>query len=155
MLKIIGGGALLISCILTSSYVASVEKSKIDQLEDFILLIKYIRNQIDSYSAPIEKIMRECKDILLRLDVQEEITDFSQLLLAREIKSGDNCKNILHTFADSLGKGYREQEVKLCDVTIAELDTIRKKLTEEYPNKKKTAAALCLAAGGALLIALL
>ena len=155
MLRVIGGGALMLSCVLASSYVASVEKSKIDQLEDIILLIKNIRNQIDSYSAPIEKIMRECKDILLRLDVQEKITDFSQLLSVCEIKSGENCKNILHTFADSLGKGYREQEVKLCDTTLAELDAIRKKLTEEYPNKKKTAAALSLASGGALLIALL
>ena len=155
MLRVIGGGAVVLSCILTSSYIASAEKSKIDQLEDLIMLIKYIRNQIDSYSTPIEKIMMECKDILLRLDVQEDVADFSRLLSVCEIKSGDNCKNILNTFAASLGKGYREQQVKLCDTTLAELDAIRKKLTEEYPNKKKTAAALCFAAGGVLLIALL
>ena len=43
----------------------------------------------------------------------------------------------------------------MCGGVLSELEEIRKKLVDAYPAKKKTNAALCIAAGGTLLIALL
>ena len=155
MMRIIGGCALLLSCALTSSYIISVEKNKIEQIETFISLIKSIRHHIECYSMPIEKILLSNKDILLRLGVEKDISSFSQILSECEIMCGEDCKKILNTFADTLGKGYREQQVKLCDATISALEEIKRKLVSAYPSKKKTTIALCFAFGGALLIALL
>ena len=155
MLKLIGGMAVMISCSLCASYITSLEKRKIEQTEAFIELIKHIRNQIDCYSMPIEKIFLSAKDMLLKLGIEKEIRTFSDLLSECEIESGEEAKKTLNTFAESLGKGYRENQVKMCDGVLSELEVIRKKLTDAYPSKKKTTAALCFAGGGALLIALL
>lgn len=155
MMRIIGGCALLISCALTSSYIISVEKNKIEQIEAIIALIKRIRDRIDCYAMPVEKILNSAGDILLSLGIEKNITDFTQLLSECEIVCGEDCKKILNTFADTLGKGYREQQVKLCDTTISALEDIKRKLVSAYPSKKKTTIALCFAFGGALLIALL
>ena len=155
MMKIIGGGVLLLSCALTSSYIISAEKRKIEQLEAFIALIKRTKEMIDCYAMPIEKIFNSSGDILLRLGIEKDITDFSQLVSECEILCGEDCRKILFVFSESLGKGYRENQVKLCDATLSELEEIRKRLVLAYPSKKKTTAALCFAVGGALLIALL
>ncbi len=155
MMRIIGGSALLVSCALTSSYIISSEKNKIEQIEAFIALIKYTKERIDCYAMPIERILKSAGDILLRIGVEKDITDFSQLVSECEIVCGEDCKKSLSVFAGSLGKGYREHQVKLCDTTLAELEEIRKRLVSAYPSKKKTTAALCFAVGGALLIALL
>lgn len=155
MMRIIGGSALLVSCALTSSYIISSEKNKIEQIEEFIALIKYTKERIDCYAMPLEMILKSAGDIILRLGVEKDITDFSQLIAECEIVCGEDCKKLLSVFAGSIGKGYREHQVKLCDTTLDELEEIRKRLVSAYPSKKKTTVALCFAAGGALLIALL
>ena len=57
MIRIIGGGALLLASALAASHVISLEKKKIDQLETFISLIRHTRERIDSYSMPLEKMI--------------------------------------------------------------------------------------------------
>ncbi len=155
MMRIIGGSAIILSCALTVSCISSAEKKKIEQIEAFISLIKSIRHHIECYSMPIEKILLSSKDILLRLGVEKDISSFSQIFSECEITCGEDFEKILRAFSISLGKGYREDQVKMCDMALSELEEIRKKLIAAYPAKKKTAAALCFAAGGALLIALL
>lgn len=145
----------MLSCAMTASYIASAEKKKIEQTEAFIALVKYIKNQIDCYSMPMEKILHSCPELLLRLGIEKEISSLSELLSECEIVCGEDCKKILYTFSESFGKGYREHQVKRCDAAVTELEEIKKRLGTEYPSKKKTAAALCFAVGGALLIALL
>ena len=155
MLKLAGGAAVMISCAMASSYAVSVEKRKIEQLETFISLIKHVRNQIDCYSMPVEKILAMGSEFLKRLGVEDGTSDFSRLLSECKIECGEDCKKILYTFSENLGKGYREHQVKMCDGTLSELEDIRKRLLAAYPSKKKIAFALCFAAGGALLISLL
>ena len=151
MYRIIGGAAIILSCTLASSYITSIEKKKIEQAEAFIELVKYTRDQIDNYATPINKILSGSKDILFKLGIEKEISSFDELLPI----CTEECKKSILSFSESIGKGYREQQVKMCGGVLSELEGIRKKLVDAYPAKKKTNAALCLAAGGALVIALL
>ena len=150
MYRIIGGTAIILSCTMAASYINSLEKRKIEQAEALIELVKYTRDQIDSYAMPIEKILLGSKEILIKIG-KENIKSFS------ELSEGciEECRKTILLFGESIGKGYREQQVKMCDRVLSELESIRKKLAEAYPSKKKTNSALCFAAGGALLIALL
>ena len=154
MIKLVGGALIVIASIGTAYYISATEKKKIEQIEALIALIKYVRNQIDSFSMPIEKILSSCPVLLSRLGVNEKISSISELASRCDI-SCEECKKIINDFVLSLGKGYREREIKLCDKAIGELEDIKNRLVLSYPSKKKTAAALCLAFGGALLIALL
>ena len=154
MIRLIGCAAVMLSCALAVSHISSVEKIKINKTETFISLIKRIRHEISCHSTPVEKILSSSKDILVSLGINKEITDFSQLISECE-GICDNCEKVLKGFSASLGKGYREEEIKTCDAALSELENIRKKLAESYPVKRKTTAAVCFAAGGALLIALL
>lgn len=155
MIKLIGGALIMIFSAGAASYIVSCEKKKIEEIEGFIALLRYIRNQIDCFSVPMETILSSCPEILSKLGVDETTTSFSELISKCDMTSGEECKKIIREFALSLGKGYREQELKKCDKAIGELENIKNRMVASYPSKKKTTSALCLAIGGALLIALL
>ena len=155
MIRIIGGGALLLASALAASHVISLEKKKIEQLETFISLIRHTRERIDSYSMPIEKILKEEKELISRFGVDKDVTDFSSLISECEIICGEEGKKILTGFAEEFGKGYREREVKLCDTALLGLETIKRRIEEEYPSKKRRTVAICFAIGGAIIISLL
>ncbi len=155
MIKLIGGALIMIFSIGAASYIASGEKNKIEEIEGFIALIRYVRNQIDCFSMPIENILGSCPEILFKIGIDEKISSLSELVSKCEMTCGEECEKIINDFAVSLGKGYRERELKICDKSIGELENIKNRLVVSYPSKRKTAAALCLAIGGALLITLL
>lgn len=154
MIKLIGGVMIVASSMSTASYIASHEKKKIEEIEAFISLIRHIRNQIDCFSMPMKNIFSSCSDILSKLGVSEKTSSLTELISKREIMCAE-CEKIINDFSSSIGKGHREREVKICDKAIGELEHIKEQLVSAYPSKRKTTAALCLAIGGAMLIALL
>ena len=155
MIRIVGGGALLLASALAASHVISLEKKKIEQLETFISLIRHTRERIDSYSMPLEKILKEEKELIVKLGIDKDVPDFSSLLSGCEIICGEESKKILIGFAEELGKGYREREVKLCDTALSGLETIKRRIESEFPSKKRRTIAICFAIGGAIIISLL
>ena len=154
MIKLVGSALIVMASAGVVSYVISGEKKKIEEVDAFIALIKYVRNQIDCFSMPIEKILASCPELVSKIGVSEKTTSISGLVSKCDI-SCQECKKIINAFSLSLGKGYREQEIRLCEKVIGELENIKKGLECSYPSRKRTTVALCLAIGGALLIALL
>ena len=143
---------LIFSCVAAATHVSSIEKKKISRTAALISVISYIRNQIELYASPIEKILMSCrKELLSELGVENDPTSLSELFE----ESDKECERILSDFERSFGKGYRSDQVKLCDSTVSELERVKRALEESYPSKKRTAFALSLALGGTLLIALL
>ena len=156
MLKIIGGGFIALSAFAVYHGFKYAERQHIETLETFVLLIRYIRDRVDLYSMPIDKILSSCKEsILSRLGVESSVKDMHELLFGCDAAWSEESDRILRDFADSFGKSYREQQIKLCEITAKALDEQRQRLEKEFSARRKTIAALCVAIGGMIFIALL
>ena len=83
------------------------------------------------------------------------MSNISELISECDAVCGEECDRILRDFAESFGKSYREQQIKLCELTASALDEQRRRLEKEYSARRKTVAALCAAVGGMIFIALL
>ena len=156
MVKLAGAVMIIISCLTTARTLTSLEKEKSDQLDSFIALIRYIRNRIDCYSIPIDKIFAECPDdIFDHLGGKEAGMSFDGLLSRKNVTVSEDARGILEEFSKTLGKNYRERQIKLCDGAISSLESLRDGEKKKYNAKKKTVNALCLAAGGMVILLLL
>lgn len=153
--KIAGSALILSASALSASRLISEEKAKIVQLETFIELVSYIRNQIDLYSAPIGKIFSDCKSsILTKLGISDVPSRFDEILGKSKLIIDSESQKTLYEFSESLGKNYREMQLKLCDRTIASLEERKKLLLSSFASRQKTILALCLGLGGITVIAL-
>ena len=156
ILKLVGSALVMISCIAVSRTVLTAERSKSEQIEAFISLLRYIRHQIDCYSIPMDRIFADCPlDILEPLGGKENDMSFERLLKRKEIILEGEAKHILEEFSETLGKNYRDRQIKLCDIAISSLEGVRGAEQKKYAVKKKTVNALCLAAGGMVVILLI
>ena len=156
IMKLVGSVMVLISCLATSRIISALEHEKNERLDSFITLIRYIRNKIDCYSVPIDKILADCpEEIIDPLGGKETGMTFEDILHRKNNLIGDDSRRILEEFSKTLGKNYRERQLKLCDGAISALEVIRDTEVKKYSAKKKTVNALCFAVGGLIIILLL
>ena len=156
LIKLFGAAMVVTSGLLASRALVSLEKEKNDQLDSFIALIRYIRNRIDCYSIPIDKIFAECpEEIFEQIGGKEADMTFGRLIERKKILLDGEARRILGEFSETLGRNYRERQIKLCDGAISSLEVLRESEKKKYIAKKKTVNALCLAAAGLVVILLL
>lgn len=154
--KAIGGALLLLSSLMCASKMITAERKKIERVGAYIDIISHVRNQIDLYSAPLHKIFSEIDHVTLQslgLSVVPKV--FDGFILEGDRYVGEETVKVLREFSATLGKGYREMQIKLCDRAISELEKQKRDMEGAYPSKKKTILALCLCIGGMALIALI
>ena len=156
MLRVIGGAFIAVSCLAIYNCFKYAERERIETIEVFAVLVKYIRDKIELYSMPIDKILESCREsIVSRLGVEVKVSSVGELLSECNAELGEECDRILKDFAESFGKSYREQQITLCEITASALDEQRKRIEKEYSARRKTVAALLAAVGGMIFIALL
>ena len=156
ILKLIGGMLLLAACFGVSHYFSVIEKKRMERVRDLIHLIRYIKDKVDCYSMPIDKIFDACGgDILLKLGIEEKVRDLSELFGKLENTCDSKSEKILYELAGNFGKGYREHQMRLCDIAVSALERHLGVLESTYPMRKKRLSTLCFSIGGMLLIALL
>ncbi len=156
LFKIIGASMVFASAAFYVEKILSSDKKRIDNLDAVIDLIAYIKNQIDLYATPLEKIYKSIdRDKLKRLCLDSPPKEFFEIVENKELTFDDETTRELSEFSSSLGKGYRDMQLKLCDRTLASLNNKKKALADAFPSRKKTVLALCFGVGGAVLIALI
>lgn len=57
-------------------------------------------------------------------------------------------------FCDDIGKGYREEQLALCDYYVAVLEDRRASIASQLPLRRKLNSALCVSGALALVILL-
>ena len=146
-LLIIGvGGATALLC-------RKREKRRLCLLEGWIDLIRHVRGQIDCYLLPLDEIFSA-----VRLDTKEDMPTGEQCLRAI-LRQGQGdldseSLRLLRGFVDRIGRGYREDQVRLCDEILTALCDLRDRRAAQLPARLRVSTALCLcgAIGGALLL---
>ena len=154
ILKAVGAVAVISSAIFWSSAQKSKDSARLKRLESQIAFVRFIRDKIDRYLAPITEIMRDCDgDILRGVCIgcaDSECVDVQSLQIL--LKSGTYYSDggeIMDSFLLDLGTSYREGEIAGCDTCIRGLCEVYERLKRELPRERKGRAvlALCLAAG--------
>ncbi len=152
------GGALMIvfASIFASADLIKREKRRIECVEGFLALVSYIKDRIECYSTPIKNILADCDPaILKKLGLDDPVSDFGQMISVCEGLLSEETLKTLREFSSTLGKSYRDVQIRVCGKTIGELEGQKNSLNAAYPSKRKTVIALCMALGGMAVIALI
>ena len=157
MTKIIGVCMLSLTVIVWGSDRAILLKKKTRRIGDYLDLLRFIRAQIDCFARPIG-------DILLSYPGQDRFASAENGtgqtydlngIISTDAYLFEDANELLSAFAENIGSGTRDESVRLCDFTIAELEALDRKYREEYPGKARLWRTLPCLACLSLLILLL
>ncbi len=146
MIKTVGIILLIVGGFLLTASLNKRSADKLANIEAWIDLLSYIKNQVDLFSLPISELLHSCKTEQLRACGYRQCrkpTDISDLI-ANTDHCDEDVKRIIESFAKDFGKSYRSEEVKRCEFYISELDRHRKIMKEQLPTKKKLTATVCM-----------
>lgn len=131
--KILGAGLILTSSLAVCMQGRAYEKRRLAQLGAYIELLTYIKNQIECYLLPIDKIIDRADPTLLRqcgiVGKQSTVREASggSLLIPESVYRGSRLSELLERFCKEFGAVYGEEQIKACERYIGEL-------TQEYKN---------------------
>ena len=146
MLKIFGIVLLLCGGALLTSSINKKAAARLELTEGWIDLISYIKNRVELFSLPISDILRECSTEQLRrcgyVGVKRPVDLLS--MLEKTERADVETQQIVESFSREFGKCYRKEQVKRCEICIAQLEIQRNRMKEQLPTRKRLTATLCM-----------
>ena len=157
MLKLLGVLFLTGSGIGGSVFLCRRATVSLSQVEGLLSLIRIIRLQVECFAMPLSSILARCDEGLLRQCGYQGDglpLNFSDLL--RECQIADSAAaEILCSFGEEFGRGYREEQARNCEYALGLLEERRVALSQRLPVQKKLYSTLCVSGALALMIILL
>lgn len=154
-------GVILLLCVvgLLCVEIARFEKKRVDELDGFLLFLRHVRGQVSSFSASLPDILQgfSC-EALEKVGFLSHLEDgFSFALEETKDKLALKEEELvpLYQFAKGFGKSYKEDQLSLCDYTIAELEKLVSTVHADAPKRKKLAYTLVVSGSLALVLLLL
>ncbi len=149
ILKLCGGVSLFAASMICYSELAKRDKDIIRQLDAYIMLIQYIKENVKYYLLPINSILRSCESSVLREcsgrgDI--EVNDLNDLYERSVLFVPDEAQKYIRDFCTSFGRAYKDDQVKLCGEYINKLTDIRDELINEVKNRSKIRFAMTMCA---------
>lgn len=124
-------------------------------VEAVISLIRFLRSEIECFSMPIPRALERCpKEILDGCGYKDDVPPSTPSDLLGGV-SDSVAQAQLSRFCDEIGKGYRDEQLSLCDYYLAIFEERRRELAEQLPAKRKMNCALCVSSALAIVIILL
>ncbi len=146
-MKIIGALIIIIVSVISAYLYEKNIKTKAKHIEEIISFIKYIKSQIEYFS-------RTLNEIYTGYDVKSE---YIYTLIENNGQGAQVSKEVdalIEEFFSNIGKGYKSEEIKLCDYTSERLYASLTQLQLEIPNKIKIFRSLSLFVGVCIIILL-
>ncbi len=141
--KIIGSVLLLTSSLAAGISITAAMKKRIAQLEALISFISHINNVIDSFRTPVKEIFENYKNPVLEqcgfidsLKMRGWESAIDTLILGSE-------REYIIEFGKSLGHGYTDEQIKLCEYTRKKLEITLAELKGKYQSNSKMYRAFC------------
>lgn len=142
MIKIIGAVILLAAAFGYGYLKIREERRKIAETDALCDLVSFIRQNIAHYMKPLPDIFAAYSD---RCGLLEE-NGFIEICRTNGIRAAweetvfhlpDNVREAMADFVRSIGGGYREDELHLCDYTLEQFEKAGLKMREEIKGKEK------------------
>ncbi len=162
--KYLGAALILLVGGYASLAMNRMERRRLEVLDAYISLLRYIKGQINCYAMPVCEILSTADPALLwvclgerqqRLPVGEppEMTLHDMIGTARLYLEPES-ERLLNNFTAELGHTFRAEQVTRCDDYIQALGEERRKLAEAAPLRVRvnSALSLCTALGLVILL---
>lgn len=157
--KLIGSGSIIVSAMIMYFEMQRYERIKLKQLNSFILLIEYIKNQIECFLLPIDKIIHKCNaEIIESCGIKadhKKAEKLEDLIKATDFYCDRECVELIKQFANDFGQGYMHEQIHSCDYYRGELIKQREKIKDKSIKERKLRLALCLCASFSLILLLI
>jgi hypothetical protein len=156
-LKIVGAIIIAVSGIVGSYVLNSAARHTLEQIEGFLSLVRHLRNEIECFCMPLPSALARCpREVLVRCgytasDVPKSVRE---LVDGCVVSDGETQKAML-SFASSIGKGYRDEQLGLCDYCIELIEARRQIACEQLPSRIKRNSAVCMCGALAVVILLI
>ena len=142
IVKAIGSVAVLSSAVLWNTAQKKKDDARLCRLEAQVAFVRFVRDKIDRYLAPITEILRDCdtdvlRDICIGCESAECMDVEALRVLLRSGEYYADGGEIMDSFLLSLGSSYREGEIAGCDICLRELNAVYEKLKKELPSERK------------------
>lgn len=122
----IAGGVLIICAALWISFrLTSQGIYRIEAIEAVCKLVTYIKQNIDTFGTPVDTILLTYKcDILDGCAFGEIMRSYGifEAVTRRLIPLCEMAQSDFETFAENIGKGYRDEELKRCDYYLSRFE---------------------------------
>ena len=155
--RILGAALIALSGAQTVILLNESAIKAVRSTEAAVLLLRELRSDIECFMLPVSRALERCsQELYHKLGYASESPPrtFSELVERGNI-SDTETKRILSRLGDSLGLGYRDEQLSLCDGAIAQLEERRRQLSDQLPAKRRLNASLCMSGALAAVILLL
>ena len=128
-----------------------------ERTEKYILLLRYIKVQIDCFALPIGEILARTEGSLLAgCGWRSESAPTSLDEMLTEAGLGDRTsQGILLEFCKDFGRSYLDEQIRRCDHYITLLEERQVSVGKDIPRRKKLNSTLCISGALALIILLI
>lgn len=149
-MKIAGAIFILCASVASSYFYEKREKEKIKKANKLSEFIRYIRAQISYFSLPADKIFKAYKtdDSLIENIISGNLSTLDFFFCK-------DMSNDIKDFFSSLGNGYKDEQLALCDFTLSKTEDFINKMNKEFPGKVRIFRSMALFTGICVIILLI
>ena len=155
MLRLFGALLRLFCGVAVAYFLNDRARAELTQIEGFEELVQRLRADIECFSMPVPAVLAGCPDAVFEkcgFNLYQSRRTLAELLDSCDISSPE-IRELMDGFAAHVGRGYKHEQLALCERTIARLEEHRASLAARLPAKQKTNGTLCLC--GALAVVIL
>ena len=147
-MKILGSFLIIIASIVSSYFYESSLTHSIEILRELVEFIKTTKNKIEYYSLSIDEILKDytCKNNSSNKIINGDFVTIMHLDV--------NVQKDIENYFSNLGKGYKKEQLSLCDYTINSLENALNNMKSEFTKKAKVFRSLSLFLGVGVVILL-
>ena len=149
-MKLLGGILIICASICSSFFYEKKLKQTINSYKDLIDILTYTKTQIYYFSKPVNQIFAEYDhhgELINELKIKRENAELDFL-------EPDTRKNILFLLKE-LGKGYKREQISLCEYNLKGLEKDLENLKTDYSKKCKIYRSVSLFFGVCAVILLI
>ena len=137
-----GASLIVISAIAVSVSAMTESRKRVRDTEAVLELISHAKSDIDCFLTPVDVIFSDFRCDALEscgfMNVLRQ-SGIEKAVSSRTASFSENTKDILLRFSSSLGRGYREDELRLCDWAY---DGVSKELEKEIAGIRRNSGAI-------------
>ncbi len=158
--KILGSTLILAASLIFYFEKRTSDMKVIRQVEAYLKLLIHIKNKVDAYGMPIEKVIQCCDPDTIKNCGLSYIQNNGYVPLYSRIENADisldpTTKKIILDFASEFGGAYATNQLKVCDNYIEQLRTRIVDIKEMQGKNANVQLALSLCITFSLVLILL
>ena len=145
-LKVTGAFLLLLCGGLWAEGRTLAEQAALSRVTAFFELFSHLQERIEGLCLPLDEILESLSPSLLGACGCEEIPPALAALCRAMERVGGEAGEILTQTAAQLGRGTREDQVRLCRTTAERLQACRDRMATEHARDRRARRTLTVCA---------